>query len=171
MFSAFQTIYSLKMVYLFFFLQWPSSQIIQWHSNSRPSTGIWCCQALNSLLKKISDYTSLTSTWFIHFSHIVWPPKTRCLSPLGHQLGNDQEKRVEYYKNLLENLRFFLDDSWAWFVSLNSNSRSVWGWGVGVWDLQDSNLILVQLLRFSHWSEVKNKGHLVEYTACEDPLQ
>lgn len=40
-----------------------------------------------------------------------------------------------------------------------------------MWDLQDSNLILVQLLRFSHWSEVKNKGHLVEYTACEDPLQ
>lgn len=33
----------------------------------------------------------------------------------------------------------------------------------------DSNLILVQLLRCSHWSEVKNKGHLVEYTACEDP--
>ena len=92
-FSAFQTIYSLTMVYLFFFLQRPSSQIIQWHSKPRPSTGIGCCQALNSLLKKISDYTCLTSTWFIHFSHTVWPPKTRCLSPLGHQLGNDQDKK------------------------------------------------------------------------------
>lgn len=61
-----------------------------------------------------------------------------------------------YYKNLLENLRFFLDYSWAWFVSLNSKSRSAWGWG-RVEDLWDSNLILVQLLGFSRWSEVKIK--------------
>lgn len=45
--------------------------------------------------------------------------------------------------------------------------------GGAVGDLWDSNLIPVQSLGFSCWSDVVlvHKDHLVEHTACEVPLQ